>query len=909
MTTATQAWERTNGIGWLRSGFGVLFLAFYLMFPARSEAALFPSTDKISPIILAHRDAKQQPVGMPIEEHRRNLIDQGLNADNLEGEECALYSTNRLSHAEIAQLAAQGIVVTPDLWTPPVAEQHPLGFHSATVSYASLDTVRADARFMRLESTEFKNKPKNDLACSMINADDVHNGTGITACTGTGIKVAVADSGMDLTHSDFPTPVEAYDMTTGTSPATWSVNVANTVSAHGTHVTGTVVGRGTLSSGKYQGSAPGAALCFYKIGDNSTGNASDTDMIEAINRAATVGAKIFSMSYGGFSTYMDGSESVEQAIDAAVASGMTVFISAGNEANAGLHYSVRVAPTTTSFSFAYSITNTTGAKYTTSEYIQVIWRDNTVGDYNMSLACTNLSTGGPNRESLSLVSSGSSTRGTESRQYKLTPSLSTGANKTYYFTLQNTASSGTTPLVHCYQMSGIGTFNNPDSSYTVGHPAVADGAIAVGAWTQRRSWTTYKGASYYYPVLTVGTLATFSSLGPRIDGVRKPDIVAPGAATISARDSVSGLAADDALIIDNDGATLDGSGPANYYVMLGTSMACPMAAGVGALILEKNPTATPSQVRNALTATASMATSPNNSVGYGLINALTAVGSAITSRVTVTVFSSQGGISPGTVTTNWGTILNQWVTNSPVTDGVSTQHVCTAGTVAGNAFTQAATTNVTLTLTNNATLTWLWQTQYRLTALTNGNGTVTAAGWYAADSYTTLTASANTYWHFTGWGGDTDGCTVADNTLTAAMTKTRTVVANFAETLAPKGTPEHWLAQYGLTNDSLTVEELTDSDGDGVPAWEEYVADTDPTNVASVLAFTGLVFDGTSVRLDWKGGQWAKQYLDTREDLVSTDAFWTCVLTNATLPTSITNFTIQADVAYPKLFYRIRVER
>ena len=907
MTTTTQAWERTNGIGRLRSGFSVLSLAFYLMFPARSEAALIPSADKISPIILAHRELKRQPMGLSIAEHRSNLLAQGLNSDNLEGEECALYSTNRLSHAEIVQLAAQGIVVTPDLWIPPVAGHHPSGFHLATVSYASLDTVRADARFMRLESTEFKNKPKNDLACSMINADDVHNGTGITACTGAGIKVAVADSGMDLTHSDFPTPVEAYDMTTGTSPATWSVNVANTVSAHGTHVTGTVVGRGTLSSGKYQGSAPGAALCFYKIGDNSTGNASDADMIEAINRAATVGAKIFSMSYGGFSTYMDGSESVEQAIDAAVATGMTVFIAAGNEANAGLHYSVSVAPATTSDVFAYSIANATGFKYTTSEYIQVIWRDNTVGDYNMSIACTNLGSS----ESIAWYTTGSSsTRGTESRQFRLKPSIATGASKTYYFRLQNTSASGSTPLVHCYQMSGIGTFNNPDSSYTVGHPAVADGAIAVGAWTQRRSWTTYKGASYYYPVLTVGTLATFSSMGPRIDGVRKPDIVAPGAATISARDSVSGLAADDALIIDNDGATLDGSGPANYYVMLGTSMACPMAAGVGALILEKNPTATPSQVRNALTATAAMATSPNNSVGYGLINALTAVGSAITSTVTVTVFSSQGGIAPGTVTTNWGTTLNQWVTNSPIAVGVSTQHVCTAGTVVSNAYTQAATTNVTFTLTNNATLTWLWQTQYRLTTLTNGNGTVTAvAGWCAAGSNAMVTASANTYWHFTGWGGDTDGCTVADNTLTAAMTKTRTVVANFAETFAPKGTPEQWLAQYGLTNDSLTVEELTDSDGDGVPAWEEYVADTDPTNAASVLAFTGLVFDGTSVRLDWKGGQWAKQYLDAREDLVSTDAFWTCVLTNATLPTSITNFTIQTDVAYPKLFYRIRVER
>ena len=67
-------------------------------------------------------------------------------------------------------------------------------------------------------------------------------------------------------------------------------------------------------------------------------------MIEAINRAVTVGAKVFTMSYGGFSTYRTAANPWK-AIDAAVADGMTVFISAGNEATAALHDSVSVAPT------------------------------------------------------------------------------------------------------------------------------------------------------------------------------------------------------------------------------------------------------------------------------------------------------------------------------------------------------------------------------------------------------------------------------------------------------------------------------------------------------------------------------------------------------------------------------------
>ena len=50
------------------------------------------------------------------------------------------------------------------------------------------------------------------------------------------------------------------------------------------------------------------------------------------------------------------------------------------------------------------------------------------------------------------------------------------------------------------------------------------------------------------------------------------------------------------------------------------------------------------------------------------------------------------------------------MTNSPVAAGVGTQYVCTAGTVVSNAYTQVSPTNVTLTLTNDATLTWSWQT-------------------------------------------------------------------------------------------------------------------------------------------------------------------------------------------------------
>lgn len=87
--------------------------------------------------------------------------------------------------------------------------------------------------------------------------------------------------------------------------------------------------------------------------------------------------------------------------------------------------------------------------------------------------------------------------------------------------------------------------------------------------------------------------------------------------------------------------------------------------------------------------------------------------------------------------------------------------------------------------------------------------------------------------------------------------------------LAPHGTPYAWLAQHGLATNETG--ELYD-EGDGVPAWQEYVADTDPTNAASVFRITGpfllppwtVHFDSRSNRLyrvlecsDLASGTWS----------------------------------------------------
>lgn len=72
------------------------------------------------------------------------------------------------------------------------------------------------------------------------------------------------------------------------------------------------------------------------------------------------------------------------------------------------------------------------------------------------------------------------------------------------------------------------------------------------------------------------------------------------------------------------------------------------------------------------------------------------------------------------------------------------------------------------------------------------------------------------------------------------------VEAIFDANRASNGVAEAWLVAYGLTNDGFDAEVFLDRDGDGLAAWEEYVAGTDPTNAASVFEISTLLACGTN---------------------------------------------------------------
>jgi subtilisin family serine protease len=142
-----------------------------------------------------------------------------------------------------------------------------------------------------------------------------------TGFDGTGVTVAVLDSGIDADHPDLAGKVVASQNFSGS-------DTAADRHGHGTHVAGIVAGTGAASGGELTGVAPGADLMNVKvIGDDGAG--SESDIIAGMAWAVAQGADIVNMSLGGSAT--DGTDPISQAVDQLTEQHDVLFaIAAGN---------------------------------------------------------------------------------------------------------------------------------------------------------------------------------------------------------------------------------------------------------------------------------------------------------------------------------------------------------------------------------------------------------------------------------------------------------------------------------------------------------------------------------------------------------------------------------------------------
>ncbi len=138
---------------------------------------------------------------------------------------------------------------------------------------------------------------------------------------GSGVTVAVLDTGVDATHPDLAGRVA------GSADFTGKGTVIDG-HGHGTHVASIVAGSGAGNDGLRKGVAPGADLLIGKVlGD--TGNGQTGWVLAGMEWAAAQGADVVSMSLTGSPT--DGSDPLSAAVDRLTAAGTLFVIAAGND--------------------------------------------------------------------------------------------------------------------------------------------------------------------------------------------------------------------------------------------------------------------------------------------------------------------------------------------------------------------------------------------------------------------------------------------------------------------------------------------------------------------------------------------------------------------------------------------------
>ncbi|MGQ4891499.1 MAG: S8 family peptidase [Candidatus Njordarchaeia archaeon] len=188
---------------------------------------------------------------------------------------------------------------------------------------------------------------------------------------GSGVKVAVIDTGIDKSHPDlkfpngtlkviyetsFVSPDYGYNKTEGPSD----------VEGHGTGVSGVIAGTGAQDSERGKGVAPGALLMNAKVFPKGEG-ATLAAIIAAIEWA-TFGpdgqpntgdeADVINMSLGGGQIYND---PMYVAVKKAFENGVTVVIASGNEGDGGLRGMSSGSPGNSEYAITVGATDPKGS--------------------------------------------------------------------------------------------------------------------------------------------------------------------------------------------------------------------------------------------------------------------------------------------------------------------------------------------------------------------------------------------------------------------------------------------------------------------------------------------------------------------------------------------------------------------
>ena len=202
-----------------------------------------------------------------------------------------------------------------------------------TIPVSALPALEADPEILSV-SIDHPMKGLDDVTDVVTGVNAAWN----AGYDGTGIGVAVIDSGINDSHPDLMDSTESNSRVvyrqdfTGT-PTSNSSGAMYDLYGHGTHVAGIIGGNGYLSGGNYSGVAPGVSLIDLRVLDLN-GSGSDSNVIAAIEQAIalknTYNIRVINLSLGRGIFVGYAHDPLCQAVESAWKAGIVVVVAAGN---------------------------------------------------------------------------------------------------------------------------------------------------------------------------------------------------------------------------------------------------------------------------------------------------------------------------------------------------------------------------------------------------------------------------------------------------------------------------------------------------------------------------------------------------------------------------------------------------
>ncbi|MGZ5195167.1 MAG: S8 family serine peptidase [Ramlibacter sp.] len=577
---------------------------------------------------------------------------------------------------------------------------------SVQLNGATLGQVAATSmvKTAQYEGLYYPNATDPDVA--LISAPQAWAQGGGSANAGAGVKVAIVDTGIDVTHPCFSdagyAPAQALGDPQLTNNKVIVAKVfsnrtpqrgytAEAVQEHGTHVAGTVACNfGTnapvngVATYAMSGVAPRALLGNYNIFPGDLANARSEDIMNALEAAYQDGFDVANMSLGGGSHGFQ--DLLTVAVDNLDQANMVVAVAAGNSGPGLFTVESPGSAARALTAGASTVPHLIGVPVTAagSTYAAATGEFNTVSaDFTaplgVALSGTALSTAcaalpGSFTGQIVLVS-----RGTCSFSTKI----------------RNAQNAGAAAVLVANNVAGDPAGMASDG--TANQPTIPAYMVAIGTGQTLKTMpgvaTTIGALATYIQTTNADLMAGFSSQGPTdVDFRVKSDVVAPGVNVLSSIPHAYCAA------------------PPCFAFFQGTSMATPHLAGSAAVVRQQQPGWSAAMVRSAIVNTAERGVLRNyqtgalqdnvNINGAGRENLLFAVNAKVALDP---VSVSFGGVPSGSGLSRQVNVALTNVTSAPQTYSLALSGTSAAlYSVSPSSITLAAGASGAVTVTMNA---------------------------------------------------------------------------------------------------------------------------------------------------------------------------------------------------------------